>query len=198
MGLKALSLLENIVFCINAKNYLPALVLTRALLENGAVLYSYSHMIRAAHTKIVKSVVFQKIMRKEINAFLTSKDLEDLLIRYSHGTTLKALIKIRKEWQQTRISKFIKSLSKVDDYSKSSEYYSLLCQIAHPSFASNWVFYQKSYLEGKNEIHSLGNKQDLDFFLVVSSYPLAISCQVLQREIKLLRKIRFIEHQTHV
>ena len=191
IGFKGLSLLEDIVACVNSENYYPALVLARALLENVAVLHYYLYKIKIAYSKVIETDVIGKVIRKEIKALVVSEELENLLIKYSHGTTLKKLIKIQEKWKQTRISKYINFLSENKKYTKASDYYSFLCQIAHPSFGSTWVFHKKSYIVDEKEIHKFSNKQNLNFFLEVSSYPLIISCKILKDEIEQLRNIMF-------
>jgi len=191
-GLKALSLLKDIVTCINSKNYFPALISTRALLENVAVLHFCLCKIDIAYAKIVKTDILGKIERKEISGVVVSKELEDLLIKYSHGTTLKELIKIQDKWKQTRISKYVKFLSRDENFRKASDYYSLLCQVAHPSFGSIQIFYYGGNVVNGKEIHCFGTKQSLDFFLKIASYPLNISCEILADEIPKLRNIKFI------
>lgn len=196
MGLKGLSLMDNIVACVNSKNYFPALISTRALLENVSLLHYCLFKIEAVHNEITKSDIIGKIIRREINSVVLSSELEDLLIRYSHGTTLKELIEIQNKWKQERISKYIRFLSKNKSYAKTSEYYSFLCQIAHPSFGSNWAFHFRSYLAGKKEIHDFSKKQDLEFFLKVSAYPLNVSCEMLKNDIEQLRKIKFVSRES--
>lgn len=191
-SLKALSLLEDIANCINSKNYFPALISTRALLENVAVLHFYFDKIKIVNAKVVKADIIGKIVRKEINGMAVSEELEDLLIKYSHGTTLKDLLKIREKWKQTRISKYIKFLSKEKQYRKTSDYYSFLCQVAHPNFGSTWVFYYGGGFDNGREIHHFGTKQNLDFFLLLASYPLNISCKILIDEIPKLQGIKFV------
>lgn len=190
--LKALSLLKDIVACINSKNYFPAIISTRALLENAAVLHFCLSKINIAHAKLMNTDLIGKIVRKELSGVVVSRELEDLLIKYSHGTTLKELIKIQKKWKATRISEYIKFLSRDKNYGKASEYYSLLCQIAHPSFGSTWVFYYGGDVVDGKEIHCFRKKQNLDFFLNVASYPLNISCKILIDEIPKLRDVKFM------
>lgn len=191
-GLKTLSLLEDIVTCINSKNYFPAIISTRALLENVAVLHFCFCKINVVYEKVIKTDIIGKIARKEIRGAVVSEELENLLIKYSHGTTLKELIKIQEKWKQTRISEHIRFLSRNRNYRKASRYYSLLCQVAHPSFGSTWVFYYGGKVEDGKELHYFRKKQSLNFFLAIASYPLNISCKILRDEIPKLENIKFM------
>jgi len=187
MSLKGLSLLKNITVCINSKNYFPALVSTRALLENVAVFHYYLWKIIPTYNEIVR-----KIIKREITGIFISSELENLLIRYTHGTRLKELLKVRKEWKQKRISVYIRFLSQNKKYAKASDYYTILCEIVHPNIGSNLVFYNTSYRRNKLEIHGFSEQQNINFFLNVSVYPLTISCEILKEGIKRLQEVKFV------
>jgi hypothetical protein len=101
-------------------------------------------------------------------------------------------LKVRKEWKQKRISEYIKFLSQNKKYVKASDYYSILCEIAHPNIGSNLVFYNTSYRGDKLEIHGFSKQQNINFFLNVSIYPLTISCEILKEGIKRLQKVNFV------
>jgi len=166
--------------------------LARALLENVAVLHFCFCKINIAYTRVMKTDIIGKIVRKEISGVVVSEELENLLIKYSHGTTLKELIKIQEKWKQTRISEYIRFVSRDKNYRKASRYYSLLCQVAHPSFGSTWVFYYGGEVVNGKELHYFGTKQSLNFFLAIASYPLNISCKILIDEIPKLGDIKFM------
>jgi len=100
MAYKTLSLLKGIVELINQKNFLPALILTRSLLENASVFHYYLWKIIPIYNKIIKDPMFRKIAKKEIQGIYISTELEDLLILYSHGTNLRELINLNKKWKQ--------------------------------------------------------------------------------------------------
>jgi hypothetical protein len=192
MGLKGYSLLCNMVDCINSKNYYPALVLLRALLENVAVLRYCSRKIAPLYAKVIKEDLLGKMVRGKLgHTVVLSKELEDLLINYSHGTTLKELTRFQKKWQAKRISEYIDFLSQDKSYSLISEHYSFLCQVAHPSIGSTLVFYNNGHVVDKKEVHDYSRDQDLVFFLKSSAFPLNVCCDVLLQDIEELQETRF-------
>lgn len=192
MSLKGSALLRNIINCINSQNYFPALISTRALLENVAVFHHHLWKIIPTYNSIMKNGTLEKILRKEIKGLFVSSELENLLIKYSHGTKLKELIQMRKEWKQEGISKYIRFLSQNKNYTKTSEYYSFLCEVAHPNIGSNLVFHNKIYADKETIVHKFGKNQSVNFFLTASAYPLNICCEILGNGIKQLREVKFI------
>jgi hypothetical protein len=193
IALKGFSLLKNIVVCINSKNYFPALISTRALLENIAVFHYYIWKIVPTYNEFMKNKNRILIIKGEHEGIIISSELEELLILYTHGTRLKELTEVRKEWKQKSISEYIKFLSKNKSYTKASHYYSILCEIAHPNSGSNMIFYNTPDRDNEKEMHYFSNQQNLNFFLKVSAYPLNISCQILKEGIQVLQQIRFVD-----
>ena len=165
IGLRGNSLLENVVSCVNSKNYYPAAISTRALLENCAYLHFCLMKILPMYTKWTNQDVFGHIIRKEVKRLVISGELENLLILFSHGTTLRVLTSNHPKWKQEGISKYIKSLSEEKGYEDINDYYSLLCQIAHPSIGSNLIFLTKGYFSGNYEVYHFRKDQNAKFFL---------------------------------
>jgi len=91
------SLLKNVAVCISSKNYFLALVSTRALLENVAIFHYYLWKIVSTYNEMMKNEVVRKIIKREITGIFISFELENLLIKYTHGTRLKEILKVRKE-----------------------------------------------------------------------------------------------------
>jgi hypothetical protein len=193
IALKGFSLLKNIVDCINSKNYFPALISTRALLENIAVFHYYIWKIVPTYNEFMKNKNRILMIKGEYEGIIISSELEELLILYTHGTRLKELTEVRKKWKQKSISEYIKFLSENKSYTKASHYYSILCEIAHPNSGSNMIFYNICDRDNEKEMHYFSNQQNLNFFLEVSAYPLNISCQILKEGIKVLQQIRFVD-----
>jgi hypothetical protein len=96
IALKGFSLLKNIVDCINSKNYFPALISTRALLENIAVFHYYIWKIVPTYNEFMKNKNRILMIKGEYEGIIISSELEELLILYTHGTRLKELTEVRK------------------------------------------------------------------------------------------------------
>jgi oligoribonuclease NrnB/cAMP/cGMP phosphodiesterase (DHH superfamily) len=139
---------------------------------------------------MVKNETIKKIVKKEIKGIFVSSELEELLIRYTHATKLKELTKIRKEWGQENITEYIKFLAKNKNYSKVYQYYSHLCEVAHPNIGTNLIFYNASLVGEKLQIDVFSKRQNLNFFLNIGAYPLNISCEILVEGIKEFQKIK--------
>src|SRR5271157_6119191 len=192
MGFRGLALLESFVSCVNSENYYVALLVLRALLENSSLLHSYQLKIKPIYENWAKQDAMGKIIRKEISSLVVSADLEDFLIKYSHGTTLRELIKNRPKWALGSVGKTIKEVSKESGFEDLYYYYSLLCQFAHPSIGSNLIFYKTGKISDSTEVYHFSRKQSVALFLETSAYPLNLSCRFMMEDVKELGEIRFM------
>jgi hypothetical protein len=192
MGFRGLALLESFVSCVNSENYYAAMLVLRTLLENSSLLHSYLVKIKPIYENWVKQDVMGKIIRKEISNIVVSRELEDSLIKYSHGTTLKDLIKNRPKWALGSVGKNIRETSKESGFEDLYDYYSLLCQFAHPSIGSNLIFYKTGRISDNMEVHDFSRNQNVVFFLKASAYPLNLSCKIIMEDVKELDEIRFM------
>lgn len=193
MGFRGLALLENIVSCVNSENYYAAILVLRTLLENSSLLHYYLQKIKPAYERLAKQDLMGRIIRKEIEGLVVFPELEDLLIGYSHGTTLKELIKKKPKWALESVGKNIKEASKESGFEDLYESYSLLCQFAHPSIGANLIFYRTGKISGNTEVYHFSRNQNVALFLRASAYPLNLSCKIMMEDVKEMIEIRFAE-----
>ncbi len=192
MGLKGFHLLNGIVKCINTRNYYSASILVRALLENAAVFHYYLWKIIPTYNDFRSDTILKKkITNREVMGVIVSRELENLLIKYSHGTKMKDIVKVKKEWEQERISTFMNFLSKNKKYKNAYKFYSILCEIAHPNFGSILAFYDHGAGTNIYTEVSFSKSQNVQFFLNTSAYPINISCEILKEGINSIRDISF-------
>lgn len=191
MGFRGLALLESFVSSTNSENYYAAIIILRSLLENSALLHFYFIKIKPFYEDWSKNDVMGRILRKETDKFFVFGELEDLLIKYSHGTTLRELTKQKPEWAIESIGKTIKSISTEAGFEKIYDSYSLLCQVAHPSIGSNMIFGKGVDMSNKYHTYVFSRNQNIAFFLGTIAYPLNLSCKIMTEDIREMANIRF-------
>jgi hypothetical protein len=192
---KCNSVLQEIINSINHNNFLVTIILVRSLLEYAAILHYYCWKIVPTYHDTFSNPDIKKIISGEIKGVFTCKELEDLLILYSHGTRKNELISLNEKWKAVHIQTRITFLSKNKDYNKAEEYYNELCEYAHPNQGTNRIFSDIEYKQDKFYISSFTKeqKQNLNSFLELIAYPLGISCHIIQNSIDLLMKTKVTE-----
>jgi hypothetical protein len=119
-----------------SNNYLSFASSLRGLLEStGDTLYSLQHIsLNIAE----KHEIISNILLEKGELFLVSKEMEDLLIHFTHGERSKNKEDVPDSHIALSSSKYIKQLESIEK--GYSELYSRLCQIIHPAKDSVFAF----------------------------------------------------------
>ena len=155
------------------------------------MLHYHIWKIIPTYNKICSDDMIKKIIRGEQPGVFISRELEELLILYSHGTRREELIEINGKWNQINILTMIDFLSKNENYTKARKSYDDLCELIHPNIETNLIFSEIHYENDKITINSFKKEQNqnIKMFLELISYPLSISCEIIQTGIQNLKKV---------
>tara|TARA_Y100000310_G_scaffold31345_1_gene29725 strand:+ start:231 stop:1076 length:846 start_codon:yes stop_codon:yes gene_type:complete len=192
-------LIKQLIPAFNSMNFYAAVILTRSMFENAAVFYKYQWTLLINYSKWNKEGLGN--LPDSIEGIRISKDLENFLIKFSHGTRNKSLIKIGKElhgkkaenWYNDNILDYFDFWAANKDFSLVRDDYDYISDICHPSALSNMMF----QINGKEEDNFLYTKFDKDVskslleFMPVIASAIIQSCAVVNNGVEQLEKINF-------
>jgi hypothetical protein len=192
MCLKSESLLDGLTYSFNSKNFLLSIVIARSLFENAAVFYQYQWKIINTYKD------WQQDPKKYLgpdfkNKDVISKEMEDFLILFSHGTRDETLLGINKDWKQKNILNYFDYWSKNKDFGSVRRTYEFLSDFCHPNALSNMIF-QVLAMEDDKFLHTRFDKNQKDsvlLFMGELADSIEKSCLVMLNGINELQKINF-------
>jgi len=194
LGYRFESLLEGLFLLIDSHNILSAMLLVRAMLEYAALLHYYAWKIVPLYNRLRADEKIQNIVKGKTAGLFVSSELEDLLIKGSHGTRDKELLAVNPKWQAINIMTMIDFLAKNEDFRDARRSYDKLCEYTHPNIGTN-TLYVADHLENERVSVLTLRKGPLnyDLFCHECNYPLLISCRIAKEGISSLRKARLTE-----